>query len=634
MRGSNLSEGLRRSSRVETKVPVLVTSLEPSLHFSEMCETLVVSPHGCAVRSPMRLDPGVPLRFQIHQGRQAKAHVVDCQPMGSDQGWRVGARLDRPENCWGLESCPADWVELPQTSMSGGEQPATALPALSKPVPVKMQLLRAFVTELLEPLRAEVAGLKKKLEHGDGNGDATRSRFEVSLSHIPPEVEEKLWVRLQQDLGTQVQQQTREQAGQILGAAQDTIRQKLIETQEEFRQRAGQQLQSLEQRTRELSEEIGSYMQQRVRAEIDEIRQQAEDAGTRLEQQGGELLQSLQQRLAQEHAAQCGSMQRVQAEAAEESSRLQAQLSELSSRAAKLDESSRQLENDLQTRLQQVTNDAVSSASSQLGSAVEAVLSAQLERAKTQINGDLTPLADQARSLLGEGRSTLDSLRAENDQATLQIAAIDEEKHQFQQWMNAQTSAYKAELGDHLQQTIREAVSGAAVQLEQQLKTSLDAHLERAKNDLNRALDPLLERAKSLESTLVQETGAWLAQQGVDFRKAMHGNLTEAQGHFTAQVEHAIKEVTSRAAGELGNQLEDSCRRLQSERNRIETTVSQSLAEQVSQERENFTHCIEDVAHQSVERWRLALARNLDSIAKTMAEPFPGDAAPDQQQDH
>ncbi len=113
--------------------------------------------------------------------------------------------------------CHEDRAELPQTSIPGGEQPATSLPALSESVPANMEMFRALM-ELLETMQAEVAGLKEKLERGDGSRCVTRSQFEVSLSHIPPEVEEKLSVRLQQDLGTQVQQQTREQADQILGA--------------------------------------------------------------------------------------------------------------------------------------------------------------------------------------------------------------------------------------------------------------------------------------------------------------------------------------------------------------------------------------------------------------------------------
>src|SRR5579864_3381768 len=101
---------LRRSSRVPTALQILVTTLEGT-HFSEVCETLVVNAHGCAILTRVKLDTGVPLNLHSKDGRETTAHVVTCQPIGSDQGsWRLGAQLDRPENFWGLRDCPKDWV--------------------------------------------------------------------------------------------------------------------------------------------------------------------------------------------------------------------------------------------------------------------------------------------------------------------------------------------------------------------------------------------------------------------------------------------------------------------------------------------------------------------------------------------
>ena len=113
---ASMSHALRRSSRVPVSLPVRVTSLEPNPKFSEICETLVVSAHGCALRLPVKLDAGSALRLQGRGGRQTTAYVVFCQPLGDDgQGFRLGAQLDQPENFWGLESYPDDWkvVEMP-----------------------------------------------------------------------------------------------------------------------------------------------------------------------------------------------------------------------------------------------------------------------------------------------------------------------------------------------------------------------------------------------------------------------------------------------------------------------------------------------------------------------------------------
>ncbi len=113
MHSANVPETMRRSSRVPITLPIAVTSLEPSAPFSEICETLVVSAHGCAIFSPAKLEAGIPVQFRRKGGGVTKAHVVDCQPMAAGQhGWQVAAKLDQPENFWGLETCPEDWGRL------------------------------------------------------------------------------------------------------------------------------------------------------------------------------------------------------------------------------------------------------------------------------------------------------------------------------------------------------------------------------------------------------------------------------------------------------------------------------------------------------------------------------------------
>ncbi len=63
---TSIAHANRRSSRVPVKVPIRVSSMEPSAQFSEVCETLVVSAHGCALRSPLKLNAGSLLR--LHSG--------------------------------------------------------------------------------------------------------------------------------------------------------------------------------------------------------------------------------------------------------------------------------------------------------------------------------------------------------------------------------------------------------------------------------------------------------------------------------------------------------------------------------------------------------------------------------------
>ena len=386
MHSANVPETIRRSSRVPITLPIAVTSLEPSAPFSEICETLVVSAHGCAIFSPTKLEAGIPVQFRRKGGGAAKAYVVDCRPMGAgQQGWQVAAKLDRPENFWGLEACPDDWGRLleihsddpqPPRKMPGrndkGQGGAPALKIVSeKGQPQLTEYdLRAIVAEFVQPLHAEVVALKEKA----AQGDQKRSRFDISLSHIPPEVEEKLWVRLREDLGTQVLKQTQEQSAQVLGSAKTMIEQKISQALEGFRQQAAQQLKTVEENARGLSEEIAEAVGQHFNSGAEKFQQQVAEAGVRAEQQSQEQFRALQQRLGEEHDAYRREMQKTQTTVAAEVSRLQAQATSLGGRMAQLDDTACRLESGMESRLSQMASDQISAARVQLEGAVDVVL--------------------------------------------------------------------------------------------------------------------------------------------------------------------------------------------------------------------------------------------------------------------
>jgi len=376
---------MRRSSRVPITLPIAVTSLEPSAPFSEICETLVVSAHGCAIFSPTRLEAGIPVQFRRKGGGAAKAHVVDCKPMGAGQhGWQLAARLDQPENFWGLESCPEDWGRLLEIH-SDDPQPSRKMPRSDKAQPSAPGLkivsekghaqltehdMRAIVAEFVQPLHAEVVALKEKVAQGDGK----RSKFDISLSHIPPEVEEKLWVRLREDLGTQVLKQTQEQSAQVLGSAQTMIEQNIVRALEGFRQQVAQQLQTVQQNAQGLSEEMAEAVGQHFNSNAEKFQKQVADAGARAQHQSEEHFRSLQQRLGQEHDAYRREMQKAQDTVAAESSRLQTQVTGLASRIVQLDDTACRLESGMETRLSQMASDQISAARMQLETAVDVVL--------------------------------------------------------------------------------------------------------------------------------------------------------------------------------------------------------------------------------------------------------------------
>jgi hypothetical protein len=375
----------RRSSRVPVSVPVLVTTLNPGTHFSEICETLVVSAHGCAFRSPLRMEKGSPIHLHSEEGRQMKAQVVSCRPLGaSQQGWLLGACLERPENFWGLKSTPKDWaLQLaagPSSTAKLAAKNDTAADALTLEVISLKEQLKAVQKQIahegwrqeiaasINPLYTQITELKDKLS------DGKRSRFEVSLSKIPPELEEQLWLRLRKELGAQILRQTLEQSEQVLGAAREAIDQKLTQAQQGFQQRLQQELQAVEERMKAILAESGARVRQHIGSGLEQFQQRAVEAGNNLDRRSEELLQLLTERLTQEHEAQRWQTQQLQKAVAEESSRLQAQIADLRDRVSLLDEAARRLETDFERRCTQTATEIISAGHAQLESSVQALL--------------------------------------------------------------------------------------------------------------------------------------------------------------------------------------------------------------------------------------------------------------------
>lgn len=377
MHTGSFPTALRRSSRVPTALPILVTSLAGT-QFSQVCKTLVVNAHGCAVLSPVKFDAGIPLRLKSKDGREATAHVVSCEPMGPDnRTWRLGAKLDRPENFWGLSNCPADWL-LPSGPLSAKLQQVNSLaPVLPKasgeanlPPEVMLDLvarklevpLRRMIAESLGPLQAEVAAIKEKLARREANP----SRFEVSLSQIPPELEQQIEQRLKKDVAPKILETARNESAHLLSAAKTAIDQRANEGYEEFRRRATDELKIVEQRAQEVSARISANAENELRRGVEEFQQKLLDGGNSLKRLSEELLEFLQQSLNDEHNGRRHDLEELRASVSAESARLRKDVEQLDGRIAKLAESARSLESGLDTRLGQMSGNVIKEARNQL----------------------------------------------------------------------------------------------------------------------------------------------------------------------------------------------------------------------------------------------------------------------------
>jgi len=413
--------------------------MEPNAQFSEICETLVVSAHGCALRLPLKLDTGSALRLHSRGGRQATAYVVFCQPDG--QGFRLGAQLDRPENFWGLESCPDDWrvVEMPAPAAQHPPHELSAKSALlhqpqtpsraSQDVldKVREQLsedrLRGILAKLVQPLEAEVTEVREKLA-----ANAKRNRFEVSLGYIPPELEEKLWERLRHELGTRVLEQTRQQSAEMLGSAKTAMEEKIGAALTEFRHRLAGELHAVEQRAQVLSKELTTTTQQQVHAGMEKLQRQALEKEEHLDAASEKLLSSLQEQLAESHKVHRREVDQIQVDAAAKAFQLQSEVSDLGRRMAALNESVRRLESDLDAHLERIAAEIVSGAEGQIDGAVALALKNLQARGSNEVETRLSEMCGHLRTIQNRVEDSFSgSVTARGEEAVQSIAQEFEE---------------------------------------------------------------------------------------------------------------------------------------------------------------------------------------------------------------
>jgi len=90
------------------------------------------------------------------------------------------------------------------------------------------------------------------------------------------------------------------------------------------------------------------------------------------------------------------------------------------------------------------------------------------------------------------------------------------------------------------------------------------------------------------------------------------------------QAAQQLQEQAGRQARQLREDADEAAERLRGVRRDLESTVRESLRAQAAETVATFGREIAQAAERSVEEWRSALAKNLDSIAGALAQKLPG----------
>lgn len=96
----------RRSTRVATDVVVEVQGEK----FAYAGKTVTVNLHGALIRTAAKLEVGTPISIHVHStGKSTIARVVF---VSSEDSSLYGVELKYPENVWGIDDPPSDWIDL------------------------------------------------------------------------------------------------------------------------------------------------------------------------------------------------------------------------------------------------------------------------------------------------------------------------------------------------------------------------------------------------------------------------------------------------------------------------------------------------------------------------------------------
>jgi hypothetical protein len=250
-----------------------------------------------------------------------------------------------------------------------------------------------MIGEAVGPLQLEVSALKEKLARRESNP----SRFEVSLSSIPPELQQQLELRLRNDFGPKVIAEARNQSAGLLAAAKSAIEQRTAEAYQQFTGRVADDLKAVEKRAEDLSAHIFDNAREHMRRGLEDFHQQLLEGGNSLKRLSEQLLEFLQQSLKDEHEARRGDLEKLRVRMESESSHLREQMDSFDSRIAKLNAATQAFESSLEQRLSKMSSNIVGDVRQQLVVEANAVLEQLTARSIAALQAQLDEAAGKMK---------------------------------------------------------------------------------------------------------------------------------------------------------------------------------------------------------------------------------------------
>jgi DNA-binding ferritin-like protein len=452
------SENIKQSTRIT------VTSLKPSVNFSESCDPVSVTAQGCAMHSAKEIAVGTPVLLRLPTGTEAKGQIAFCKAsLSSDKLWGLGVVLDEPRN-FGAHPCPKDLVV-------GNEDDAVSLDNRGVGVGVAKtpesscipDLIRAEAdtirVELREQISKEIGAIFTDL-HAKFEEEIHAQRKNAALAEAllqdAAAVRESLAAALQslpETLDRKVSHGV-ENALQQIDVRMNTLMRK-----------AQSESEQLQQQLRRVGDEMDRHVHQSVSANLEKVqhqvyevankyleekRQEIADATVSMRQVSDQICSALQRRLENEFDGKQEIIGSSQNAIATEVAHLQAQVGNVDDRIAKLDKLCIELESNFRGRLNQTVSETITQALTSLKHLLGGVVNEQLGLARAAAESMRTSVSTRADSSIQELREFVEMLNRERDETQAQIGTVRQEKEEMQLWLARQDQDFRKAIEDAL----------------------------------------------------------------------------------------------------------------------------------------------------------------------------------------